>query len=71
MEDRSLPLIGSDELLGRFNQLLETSTQVDIAVAWAGPGLAVEMLLEHVNDAEVRVVVGCRGIPRSRRRSAV
>ena len=61
MENRSLSLIGSDELLGRFNDLLDTSTQVDIAVAWAGPGLAVEMLLEHVNDIEVRVVVGLSG----------
>ena len=56
-----MPLIGSDDLLGRFNQLLETSTHVDIAVAWAGPGLAVETLLGHVNDTEVRVVVGLSG----------
>lgn len=56
-----MPLIGSDDLLGRFNQLLETSTHVDIAVAWAGPGLAVEMLLGHVNDTEVRIVVGLSG----------
>ena len=56
-----MALIGSDELLERFNHLLETSTHVDIAVAWAGPGLAVEMLLERVHDTEVRVVVGLSG----------
>jgi hypothetical protein len=61
MEDRSMPLIGSDALLARFNHLVGTSTHVDIAVAWAGPGLAVELLLENVHDTEVRVVVGLSG----------
>ena len=56
-----MPLIGSDALLGRFNHLVETSTHVDIAVAWAGPGLAVEMLLDRVRDTEVRMVVGLSG----------
>ena len=61
MEDRSLRLVESDALLDRFNQLLKTSTHVDIAVAWAGPGLAVELLLENARDTEVRVVVGLSG----------
>ena len=56
-----MPLIGSDALLARFNHLVGTSTHVDIAVAWAGPGLAVELLLENVHDTEVRVVVGLSG----------
>ena len=45
-----MPLIGSDALLARINHLVGTSTHVDIAVAWAGPGLAVELLLENVHE---------------------
>lgn len=56
-----MPLIESDALLDRFNELLGRSTQVDIAVAWAGPGLAVESLLENLNGFAVRIVVGLSG----------
>ena len=56
-----MPLIGDDALLDRFVELLRISTHVDIAVAWAGPGLAVEYLVEHAHRARMRIAVGLSG----------
>ena len=56
-----MPLLESDSLLKRFNDLLVTATHVDIAVAWVGPSLAVDSLLNHADDARIRIVVGLSG----------
>ena len=53
-----MPLIESKALLNRFGELLGTSMEVDIAVAWARPGLAVDRLLEHARRARIRIAVG-------------
>ena len=53
-----MPLIESKALLNRFGELLGTSMEVDIAVAWARPGLAVDRLLKHAYRARIRIVVG-------------
>ena len=55
------PLLEHDVLLNRFVELLRASTQVDIAVAWAGPGLAVERLVEYTRRGRVRMAVGLSG----------
>ncbi|MDE0694602.1 MAG: phospholipase D family protein [Boseongicola sp.] len=56
-----MPLIRSDRLLDRFTDLIGESTHVDIAVAWVGPGLAVESLLENLDGVQARIVVGLSG----------
>ena len=56
-----MPLIESNNLLNRFDELLGACTHVDIAVAWAGPGLAVEKLLEHARQTCIRIAVGLSG----------
>ena len=56
-----MPLIGKNSLLNRFAELLDWSTHVDIAVAWAGRGPAVEVLLEHADDTEIGIAVGLSG----------
>ena len=56
-----MPLIASGQLLTRFVELLNASTHVDIAVAWVGPGLAVEALIERAERTEVRLAVGLSG----------
>ena len=56
-----MPLIKSDALLKRLVGLLNDSTHVDIAVAWVGPGLAVDSLLEHAETTETRIAVGLSG----------
>ena len=48
-------------MLNRFVELLDASTHVDIAVAWVGPGLAVEHVLELAVNKEIRIVVGLSG----------
>ena len=59
--ERPVPLVQCDALLNRFVELLRASTKVDIAVAWAGPGLAAERLVEHTRRVRVRMVVGLSG----------
>ena len=54
-------LIERESLLNRFAELLVSSTHVDIAVAWAGPGPAVELLLEQAEGTEIRIAVGLSG----------
>ena len=56
-----MPLFETHMLLDRFVQLLGDSTRVDIAVAWAGPGLAVESLVEHAPHTRIRIAVGLSG----------
>ena len=56
-----MPLIERESLLTRLAELLESSTHVDIAVAWAGPGPAVELLLEQAEDTNIRIAVGLSG----------
>lgn len=56
-----MPLVESDRLLDRFTKLLGKSTHVDIAVAWVGPGLAAESLLQSLERVEARIVVGLSG----------
>lgn len=56
-----MPLIESDALLNRFGGLLGASTKVDIAVAWARSGPAVERLLLHARRARIRIAVGLSG----------
>ena len=56
-----MPLIESNMLPQSFIDLLNVSTQVDIAVAWAGPSLTVETLLEQAEDKRIRIVVGLSG----------
>ena len=56
-----MPLIESHALLRRFAELLKNSTQVDIAVAWAGPGRAVDTLLKHAESTRIRIAVGLSG----------
>ena len=61
MGDQSVPLIENNMLPQRFIDLLNVSTQVDIAVAWAGPCLPVEDLLEQAEDKRIRIAVGLSG----------
>ena len=56
-----MPLVETDRLLNRFVELLDASTHVDIAVAWVGPGLAIEHVLELAENKEIRIVVGLSG----------
>ena len=56
-----MALIEKDALLKRFTELLVGSTQVDIAVAWAGPGPAVDALLEQAESTRIRIAVGLSG----------
>ena len=58
-----MALLETDDLLDRFGELLAVSIEVDIAVAWIGPGLAVERLLEHAHRGriQVRIAVGLSG----------
>lgn len=56
-----MPLIKGDVLLERFGRRLAGSTQVDIAVAWIGPGLAVDRLLDHTDEVRIRIIVGLAG----------
>ena len=56
-----MPLVERESLLNRFAELLESSTHVDIAVAWAGPGPAVELLLNQAENTQIRIAVGLSG----------
>ena len=56
-----MPLLEAGNLLKQFGELLGTSAEVDIAVAWAGPGLAVDRLLERARRARIRIAVGISG----------
>lgn len=56
-----MPLIASGQLLTRFIELLNDSTHVDIAVAWVGPGLAVDALIEQARHTQIRLAVGLSG----------
>ena len=60
-KEQSTPLVERSDLLNRFGALLGTSTHVDIAVAWVGPGLAVERLAEHARRVKTRIAVGLSG----------
>ena len=56
-----MPLIESDDLLKRFGELLCASIEVDIAVAWARDGAALQTLLNRAYRAKIRIVVGLSG----------
>ena len=61
LENTRMSLIGTNEILSRFESLLKHSTHVDIAVAWLGFGVAVETLCEHAKNADIRIAVGLHG----------
>ncbi len=54
-------LLIQGELLRRFTELLDVSTHVDIAVAWARSGSAIDLLLKRAKDLKIRLVVGLSG----------
>ena len=60
-KEQSAPLVEGRDLLNRFGALLGTSTHVDIAVAWARPGPAVERLVKHARRVKTRIAVGLSG----------
>lgn len=56
-------LIEGSELLKEFEERLRDATDVDIAVAWAGPCVATELLrkVAEENGTKVRIAVGLSG----------
>ena len=62
-----MPLICGNRLLERFVELVGEAKRIDIAVAWASSCDAIEALA--ASDADIRAVVGPRGIPQIQARS--
>jgi HKD family nuclease len=59
---KKLRLIEGSELLERFQDNLIDVNNVDIAVAWLGPSLALDMLRRAANNgAKIRICVGLSG----------